>query len=214
MELHVAILGALGVLLIGTMSPGPSFVLVARISIGESRSHGLAAAFGMGVGSAAFCGLVLLGLHALLTTVEWLHLALRVAGGLYLLFIAWQMWKGATKPVPVSAGADPGSVRGRSLAKSFGLALGTQVSNPKTALFYGSIFAALLPVGLPLWVSLALPMLVLLMETAWYGLVALLFSATGPRSVYLRAKTLLDRTAAGIVGLLGLRLLLDAARAR
>lgn len=215
MELYAAILGALGILLIGTMSPGPSFVLVARISIAESRRHGLAAAIGMGVGSAIFCALVLLGLHALLMTVEWLHLVLRVAGGLYLLFIAWQMWRGASEPVHVPvAGADAQAGRGRSLAQSFALALGTQVSNPKTALFYGSIFAAMLPSGLPLWVAVVLPMLILLMEAAWYAVVALAFSATGPRRVYLRAKTLLDRVAAGIVGLLGIRLLLDAARLR
>jgi hypothetical protein len=39
------LLSILAAISIGAMSPGPSFVLVSRISIASSRTHGLASAF-------------------------------------------------------------------------------------------------------------------------------------------------------------------------
>src|SRR5258708_12850529 len=82
-----AIVTILAALLIGAMSPGPSFVLVARNSIGLSRRDGLATAVGMGVGGVFFAGIALVGLYTLLAAVEWLYVTLNVAGGLYLLSI-------------------------------------------------------------------------------------------------------------------------------
>ena len=84
------------------------------------------------------------------------------------------------------------------------------MSNPKTAIWYGSIFAALLPQQPPAWVYFALPPLVFLVEFGWYAIVALCFSAQGPRAIYLRAKKWVDRLAACAMAALGLRLILTA----
>ena len=62
MESVFTLAAILGALLIGAISPGPSFVLVARISIARSRRDGLAAALAMGVGGVILGGLALLGL--------------------------------------------------------------------------------------------------------------------------------------------------------
>ncbi len=47
MEPVTALAGLLGVLLIGSISPGPSFVLFARTAVARSRRDGMAAALGM-----------------------------------------------------------------------------------------------------------------------------------------------------------------------
>ena len=46
------LLGIAGALAVGVVSPGPSFVMVARTAVSLSRIEGVAAAFGMGVGGA------------------------------------------------------------------------------------------------------------------------------------------------------------------
>ena len=66
MDAFIALGAILGAFLIGAISPGPSFVLVARISIARSRRDGLAAALAMGVGGVILGGLALVGLRALL----------------------------------------------------------------------------------------------------------------------------------------------------
>ncbi len=205
-----AVFAVLVALWVGAMIPGPSFVLVARNAIGLSRRDGLATAFGMGVGGIFFGGVALAGLYTLLQTVEWLYIGLKVAGGAYLIYVAWKIWRGAGHPITVDATltASRGSVR-----KSFWIGLSTQLSNPKTAIWYGSIFAALLPQHPPLWCYFVLPPLVFAIEFGWYTIVALCFSSKGPREVYLRAKKWIDRIAAAAIAALGLRLILNASKA-
>ena len=206
-----AVLAILFSLLLGAMIPGPSFVIVARNAIGISRADGLATALGMGVGGIFFGGIALAGLYTLLVAVEWLYLALKIAGGLYLIHIAWNIWRGAARPMqmPAQGQASAGTKNAR---RSFWLGLTTQLSNPKTAIWYGSIFAALLPQHPPLWCYFVLPPMVFAIETGWYTIVALGFSSKRPRDMYLRAKKWIDRVAAGVIAALGLRLVLTAGR--
>jgi len=199
----------LGALLVGAISPGPSFVLVARISIARSRRDGLAAALGMGVGGVILGGLALVGLRTLLMQAGWLYLSLKAVGGLYLVYLGIRLWRGAGEPVTVGAANEPATVRP---VRSFSIALATQLSNPKAAVIYGSIFAALLPAQPPLWMCLALPPLILLVEAGWYVVVAVAFSSARPRAAYLRSKRWIDRLAGSVLGVLGVRLIVDAGR--
>jgi threonine/homoserine/homoserine lactone efflux protein len=207
MELVISLGSVLGALLIGAISPGPSFVLVARTAMVVSRIDGLSTAIGMGVGGVLFSVLVLFGLQVVLASVPWLYLALKLAGGLYLIYVAARIWRGAKEPVVI-----PGTEEGlpRSATKSFLLGLFTQLSNPKTAVVYGSIFAALLPHNLSPSTILVLPFLVFLIEAGWYSIVALALSSASSRATYLRSKVHIDRIAGGVMGCLGLRLLTAA----
>ena len=102
----------------------------------------------------------------------------QVAGGAYLIYMASKIWRGADRPIAMD---DPQAMAGGSARKSFWTGLTTQLSNPKTAIWYGSIFAALLPQHPPLWCYLALPPLVFGVEFGWYTIVALCFSTRRPR---------------------------------
>src|ERR1700761_9327090 len=88
---------------IGAMSPGPSFVMVLRLSVAMSRRAGLAAALGMGVGGMIFGALALFGLQALIAKVSWLYLVLRIAGGIYLVYLASRIWRGASTPMQIAS---------------------------------------------------------------------------------------------------------------
>lgn len=206
MSASTAILTILFALMLGAMSPGPSFVIVARNSIGLSRGDGLATALGMGVGGVLFSAIALLGLYTLLATVEWLYVGLKIAGGIYLIYLASRIWRGAKQPLAFDAArAAPANPR-----RSFWIGLSTQLSNPKTAVYYGSIFAALLPQHPPVWCYFVLPPAIFTIEAGWYTIVALCFSSKRPREIYLRWKAWIDRAAASAVTALGLRLILTA----
>lgn len=200
----VAIASALAV---GAVSPGPSFIVVARNSIALSRRHGLATACGMGLGAATFAVLALLGVHAVLTAVPMAFWVLKIAGGLYLLYLAVLIIRGAKAPMQLST---DGSVTMISLRRAFFSGLLTQLSNPKTAIVFASVFSALLPATIPLWFYAVLPLLALLIDGGWYITVAYLLSAEAPRQAYLKFKTGIDRAAGSVMGLLGLKLVLSA----
>ena len=208
MEIIVSVLSIAGAILLGAVSPGPSFVIVARTAIARSRGDGLAAAIGMGAGGVLFAAFALLGLHAVLTAVPWLYFVLKILGGAYLVFIGCSIWRGARRPLQVSDG-DVEARTGTRL-RSFWMGFLTQASNPKTAVVYASIFVSLLPREVPLSVVLVLPLLIFLIEAGWYSIVALVLSARSPRTAYLRAKAGIDRTAGGVMALLGIKLIFDA----
>jgi threonine/homoserine/homoserine lactone efflux protein len=204
----VPVLSIAGAITVGAMSPGPSFVMVARIAVASSRSDGLAAAVGMGAGGVLFAGLALLGLHVVLTTVPWLYLGLKVLGGAYLIVLGYLIWQGARKPLRF---AERGTEdRASRFVRSFSLGLLTQVSNPKTAVIYASIFVSLLPREVPLSVMLILPPLIFVIEAGWYCIVALSLSAPSSRTAYLRSKAWIDRGAGGVMALLGIKLIVGA----
>lgn len=208
MDATLAFFSILGAIAIGMASPGPSFLFVARLSAESGARAGLAAALGMGVGGGLFAILAIAGLTALLTQAPWLYLGFKIFGGAYLIYLGYRLWRGAGEPMPMAA---PESIGRRGAARALLLAFATQMSNPKTAVVYASVFAALLPASVPLALALALPPALFLMEWGWYTLLALGFSRPRLRAAYARAKTVIDRMAGGVMALLGLRLLTDAA---
>jgi threonine efflux protein len=201
----ISIIAALGV---GVISPGPSFVFVARTAVALSRADGVAAAVGMGIGALVFAGLALVGLQAVLAAVTPLATGLKLLGGAYLLYLAVRLWRGSDTPIS----ATPVIAHSRGLGRSFALGLATQVSNPKAAIVYGGIFAALLPPAPPLWMMAALPPAILTLEVGWYAVVALVFSSHRPRAAYLRSKRWIDRIAGAVIGALGARLVVEGAQ--
>lgn len=205
MDAAISILSIAGAVTLGAMSPGPSFVMVARTAVASSRADGLAAALGMGVGGVFFAAAALLGLHVVLTAVPWLYLGLKLVGGAYLIYLGCMIWRGARSPLQIVAGAPA-----RTFHRSFWLGLLTQVSNPKAAVVYASIFVALLPQEVPLAAMLILPPAIFIIEAGWYSVVALALSAPSPRAAYLRWKVWVDRAAGGALGLLGIKLIATA----
>lgn len=203
MSSEMIFLSILGAILIGAMSPGPSFVLVSRTAIAQGRSAGIAAALGMGVGGACLGGLALLGLSALLLRAEAVFLLVKVLGGLYLVYLGFRIFRDASAPISIESG---GPDRAKSLGGNLVMGLLIQLSNPKTVIVYGSIFAALLPAEPERWLMFALVPMLFGIEASWYLAVALVFSASAPRRAYLRAKTWIDRTAGAVMAGLGLRL--------
>ena len=204
-----ALLGLVGALSVGVISPGPSFVMVARTAVATSRSDGVAAAVGMGCGGVLFASAALLGLNALMLAVPMAYLALKVAGGLYLAWLGLRIWKSARQPLGiVTLAASTGKNSHRSLLLGFT----TQISNPKTAIVYASVFAAFLPPAPSLAFNLTLVAIVFVIETGWYTLVALALASPRPRNAYLRYKAWMDRVAGGVMMALGLELVSSAYR--
>lgn len=207
MQQLAALAGIVGALSVGVVSPGPSFVLVARTAVSQSRGDGVCAALGMGIGGAFFASCALLGLQAVLAAVPAVYLALKALGGLYLCWLATRIFRGARSPLAMQS---PQERRGAARLRSFGVGLSTQLSNPKTAIVYASVFAAFLPAQFSLVFAFALLAAVFSVETLWYAVVAVSLSAQRPRNLYLSAKAWVDRLAGTVLFALGVKLVLSA----
>ena len=203
MDYVVALLGLAFVHLLAVASPGPSTVLVIQTAALAGRRGGLLAALAMMVGALLWAAAALFGLQALFARFEWLYLAFRVGGAIYLVYLAVQLWRHARDPlpeIPVGGAARTTGWQG------FLHALLLQLSNPKIMVFFGSIFLSLLPHNLPTWMDATVLAIVALNEFTWFARLALLFSGGPARAFYRRAKFWLDRFMGGALALLGVRL--------
>src|SRR5437867_2164263 len=88
--------------LLALMTPGPDFFIVSKAAISGSRRAAMMTALGVSVGVVAWAALALLGLHLLLQRVTWLQTFTRLAGGAYLVYLGFMMFKASmVKPVLV-----------------------------------------------------------------------------------------------------------------
>src|SRR6202007_2105666 len=79
--------------LLAAMSPGPSFITVSRTALASGRSAGLASALACGFGVLPWAIGALLGIVIVFKQAPWLYVALKAAGGLYLLYLAVMVWR-------------------------------------------------------------------------------------------------------------------------
>lgn len=187
--------------LLAVMSPGPSFLITARTAVAQSRGDGFKVALGLGAGTVIWSSAALLGLNALFHALPSLFMAMKIAGALFLLWVAWQIFRHAAVPLDLD-------LRQReAISHPFIRGVLTQISNPKVAVFFGSIFIAMLPAHVPLWMTLTLIAIVSFNEVWWYAAVALFFGSGPVRRFYLKAKVWIDRVTGLFLGVLGLRLL-------
>jgi len=193
--------------LLAVISPGPSFITVSRTALASGRPAALAAALACGFGVLPWAIGAMLGLALVFNQAPWLYATLKVAGGLYLLYLAQMVWRHGASPIELADEAPRQTIR-----QAFGQTFLIQISNPKVVVFFSAIFASVLPPELPLWMMVAIAACVFANEAAWYSVVALGFSAARPRALYLRLKSVFDRVMGGLLGALGVKLLADAGR--
>ncbi|WP_233968839.1 LysE family translocator [Pectobacterium polaris] len=190
-------------ILLGAMSPGASFLLVAQTAVASSRRAAISASIGMGFGAMLFAIIALAGIHVLLTLVPYLYTVLKVAGGCYLL---WQAFKIFRRSIGTSTALT--TVAELSTRQAFTTGLMTQMSNPQTALVFASIFTATLNTHVEAWMYITLPIMAFVIDVIWYALVALALSTDRPRRFYMNYRRFIDRLSGGVMAALGLRLLI------
>lgn len=201
MTQHLLSLGALFALsLVTSIIPGPSNFLTMRVGMRRGRGPAMATAFGTTLGCLIWCLAAVVGLAALLAAAPWLYKILRIAGGLYLVWFAIALWR--AKPEPEMVELPPGATR-----EAFVQGLAICLTNPKSVLFFASVFSAYVGPDSPMWVHWAAVVVVTLTCLGWQAGLAVAFSHLRAAQAYARAQKPLDRGASGLMGAFGLGLL-------
>ncbi len=128
LELFLPFLAAV---LLVELTPGPNMGFLAIVSAQWGRASGLATVAGITLGLLVYMLGTVAGLSALILKVPGLYQVLRWAGIAYLLWLAWDTWKGGPgKDAETAASERPGR---RDL---FLRGLVANLLNPKVAVFY------------------------------------------------------------------------------
>ncbi len=181
-------------------SPGPALLMAVQTSLSAGRRAGIAVGAGLGCMAAMWTGMALLGLGAVFRLFPAVHMAAKIAGAGYLLWLAWRMWRDSSAP----AGATAAPAR-----RAFRQGVLVNLFNPKSVLFAAAVLVVVFPAGLGAADSVLIIANHFLVEVVFYTVLAFCMSTPAVARRYMRAKQHIDRAAALILGGLGLRLLLS-----
>ncbi len=182
------------------VSPGAAFLMAVKTSVSAGRAAGIATGLGLGLAAAGWTLAALLGLKVVFDLFPWTYAALKIAGALYLIYLAVLTWRGASKPL-----GEATLPRHRAFVAGVLVNLG----NPKSMLFAAAVIVVVFPQGIDARGIAVITLNHLALEWLFYTCVALALSSAPARAGYLRAKPWLDRIAAGLLAMLGLRLLVS-----
>jgi threonine/homoserine/homoserine lactone efflux protein len=116
-------------LLLGLI-PGPDNIFVLMQSLMHGRKSGLWVVLGLCTGLLVHTGLVALGVAVIFQTSSWAFNALKVFGGLYLIYLAIQAFKAGAANIEAQDGP---SLSSRQL---YVRGIVMNISNPKVAIFF------------------------------------------------------------------------------
>ncbi|AWN15030.1 LysE family translocator [Salinisphaera sp. LB1] len=191
------------VLLLGCISPGPDFVAVTSHSLADRRS-GLRIACGIAAAITLWALLSVAGLAFVLSRVAVLYEGVRLAGAAFLVYLGirilvstWHGGPAATAPTRVAT-------KHGSFKRGFLIG----ITNPKSAVFFSSLFATILPAHAPAWVYGATIALAAGTAFGWFIALALAFSLGRIQRLYAKARRGIDTVMGALLTALGLRLAL------
>lgn len=122
---------------------GPIGVLVIQRTLRHGVPVGLATGLGAAVADAAYGAVGAYGVTGLIAWLQGARVPLALAGGAFLLLLAWRTWFAE----PAATGGD--ATAAPALASTFAGALALTLSNPATILSFIAIFGALAGAGAP-----------------------------------------------------------------
>ena len=194
--------------------PGPNLLLVTHTAASASRRAALGVAFGIATGTLLWVGIAVFGVQKIFDAAPTLQTSLRVAGGVYLLYLAYgllrSLWvdrKSAANAVIDVVGADVASEADSRHSSYFRRGLLTNLTNPKSFAFWTSVAVVSLDPNALLATRLLTVFMVAMMAVVWHVALAFVFSTPPAQRAYLRAKPMLSLVTGVVMGAFGTRLL-------
>ncbi|SHI62711.1 Threonine/homoserine/homoserine lactone efflux protein [Desulfatibacillum alkenivorans DSM 16219] len=186
---------------VAAVTPGPNFFITVHTAVAQNRRSALFVVGGIVFGTLLWALAGFFGVSLIFTTVPALYYTFKIAGGLYLIYLGFNLLRGKRK----NSGA-PAEKKRLSSFGCFRLGFNTNILNPKTAAFMASLFAAAVPAQASLELGGLCALTICTVSTLWYSFAALVFSLDRAREAYQRFRTRIERAAGAVFVFFGVRL--------
>ncbi|MEM9059339.1 MAG: LysE family transporter [Pseudomonadota bacterium] len=188
---------------VAAASPGPATLAVAAVSMSAGRRAGIVFGLGLSVGLTFWGVIAATGLGAVLQASGQALLLLKLIGGAYLLWLAYQSARSACAEAPARATS-------RDTKRAFRGGLLLNLSNPKAVVAWMAVLALGLSDGSGPGHVVVATGLCIVLGALIYWVYALAFSTPGAMAVYRRVRRWIDGAVAGLFALAGLGLIRSA----
>ena len=193
------------------LSPGPDFVLVVKSAIKNDKSKAIGVAAGIASANAFYIALCLAGVGAMLASSITIMIALKIIGGIFLVFLAVQALR-AKKNDYADFGLDTTTNKNghTTFVKEFATGFMSGALNPKNLLFYLSLFTVVLTNDVNLTFKISLGVWMTMVVFAWDTAVIFLLSTKKVRNQFTKSAFYIDKVTGAILGLVGLSIVRSA----
>ena len=190
----------IGICLMGAMTPGASLAVVLRQSLYQGRAAGVMTSISHAVGIGVYATASLLGLGLLIVKSPILFVAIKWLGAAYLVWMAINAWRfaGQSKVNLESTSQQLGNPIKQGLAIS--------LLNPKVILFFLALFSQVAGDQLDLQTKALYASTAVVIDGAWYTLVALIATRPAIRNRLVNGSLWLDRALASLLILVAARI--------
>ena len=179
---------------------GPISLLVIRRTLAEGRMVGLASGLGVATADGTYGAIAAFGLGAITQVLVEARPVLGLAGGAFLLWLAWSTAR-AEPHDPATSLARRGGLAGAYLS-----ILGLTLTNPMTILSFGALFAGLGATGDDVAGAALITIGVLLGSTAWWVLLTSIVSVMRQRvtTAWIRRINVVSGVAIGVFAVISI----------
>ena len=171
------------------ISPGSDFVMVTRNSIFYGRKSGLYSALGISAAIWIHVAYSIAGLAVIISNSIVLFSVLKYLGAAYLIYIGWKTFTSKS----IISVKEKGKFQNISNMEAFKTGFISNVLNPKTTIFFLSIFTQLVTVDTPIWVQLIYGLIISLAHLVWFIAVTFIFTHTILLNKFHKSKKTIER---------------------
>ena len=177
---------------VAQLSPGPDIILIAKSSASTTRRNTIQIFAGISLGIVLWVVLTLLGFTVLVEQFPWIQQVLMLIGGLFLAKMGWAMLSGGLRSLKQSSALEDVQAQSSAQKNYFLLGLFTNLSNPKTLIYFSSVFSLALSSSASDYLKAQLAVIIPLQTFLTFVLLMLLLSQPKIKAVYQRSGSYID----------------------
>ncbi|WP_160243297.1 LysE family transporter [Acinetobacter indicus] len=177
---------------VAQLSPGPDIILIAKSSASTTRRNTIHIIAGISLGIVLWVVLTLLGFTVLVEQFPWIQQVLMLIGGLFLAKMGWAMLSGGLRSLKQSSALEDVQAQSSAQKNYFLLGLFTNLSNPKTLIYFSSVFSLAFSSSASDYLKAQLAVIIPLQTFLTFVLLMLLLSQPKIKAVYQRSGSYID----------------------
>lgn len=184
------------------ISPGADFVMTTRNSIFYGRSAGIYSSLGISFAIWIHVAYCIAGLALIISSSIVLFSIIKYLGAAYLIYIGWKTFKANTNIDTDNTNTN----KKLSNFQAFKVGFITNALNPKTTIFFLSIFTQVVDVNTPVLLQLIYGAIISLAHLVWFSSVALFLSHPVLLKKFQDYKTKIEKAVGTILIAFGLKI--------
>lgn len=183
------------------VSPGADFVMITRNSIFYGRSAGLYGALGVSLAIWIHVAYSIAGLAIIIANSIILFTVIKYLGAAYLIYIGWKTFR-SRAPLVVDGEA---TERHLTPMAAFRSGFITNALNPKTTIFFLSLFTQVVDPQTPLFIQIIYGAIISLAHCVWFSLVALFLSQPVLLAKFRQYQSAIEKLVGGVLMAFGVK---------